>query len=198
MRDTLKNDRQWMRDRKHPRHIILVPTHNMTTEDTLANPRMLQSTHRFSWGMFQEYMWDQLGLKSPLMHYYAEFLDDDYVFFVGIGQESNSPFLMHLATTGAISHDHKTAVCVAINADYRIDVPDKRMLKGLSNFVLAPLLWLYKMDRNNVLFIDDILLDNARDKAADNKDRRLRFKLENSKYWDHNQLMFQLKEYVKR
>ena len=198
MRDTIVNDRSFMRDRKPPRHIIIVPTNNMTTYNTYIDPKVLISTHRYSWGSFQEYMWDQLGLKMPLMHYYCELLDDDYVFFVGIGLESNSPYLMNLASTGAISHIYKNAVCIAVNDDYRIDVPDRRMLKGLSNYVIAPLLWLYKMDRNNVLFIDDILNPNAEELVKKNKDKRLHFKLEKSKYYDNNQLIFQLKEYSKR
>lgn len=197
MRDVIKNDRLYLRV-KDPRHIIIVPAFNFTVKSTVYKYDIIRSSYKYSWGKFQEYFYERLQMLNPPMHYFVELIDDDYAFLTGIGITSRSLFISELIKAKAINSQYDNAIVVAINEDYRVDSPEKRLLQGVSNFIITPLMRQFKISKENVLFIDDILDPDALALVHNTKDDLRKFNLEKSKYWDHNQLQFIIKEFLKR
>jgi len=197
VRNTILNDKKWKRVRE-PTGILLVPLHNLMVRGTVWEPRMLRSSYRYSWGKYQRYFYEDLQASQPPCHFYVEFLEDDYVFFSGIGRSQVSWFLYELAATGAIPHGRKDDILIVLNDDFREGVPDRRMLQGIANFLITPMMREYGMAVNRVRFFDDALAPNAAEKALENKNQLRRFILEESRYWDHHQMESHVKEYLKR
>ena len=197
MLSNIINDKTYTRTRS-PRHIILCPLHNMIVHGTVYEPNMLQSSYKYTWGMVQEYFYKRLSMKQPPFHFYSEFLEDDYVFYVGTGISQSAGFLRILAGLNAIKYEYRDALLICLNEDFRLDPLETRLAEGICNFLIAPLQKQFGIDRNHVVFFDDILTNDADMIMMTNKDLQQRFMIEKSKYYDHNILQFVLKRYGKK
>ena len=78
-----------------------------------------------------------------------------------------------------------------------MDVPDRRQLEGISAFAIAPAMRLHKISLGRVVSLDSVLLPGAQALSLARENPGHRFNLEPSKYYDHNQLVFTLKNFVK-
>lgn len=180
-----------------PAFVIVAPLFNLVSRSTVFPPSLLRASYRFSWGEVQRYFFETLRAKEPPMHHYSEMVDDDYVSFVGCGAASQSWFLRHLSGIGALQSIHAGAALVVVQDDWRIEPPDRRQLRAISAFLIAPLMRLHKIPINRVVSLDSVLLPGAAELSSVQDDPLMRFDLSPSKYYDHNQLTFTLREYVK-
>jgi hypothetical protein len=196
MRDRIVKDREWNRSRK-PRNIILCPLFNLISEKTMFDSAYLRSSYKLTWNYVQNYFYHQQQMKSLPMHVYEEYLDEDYVFYLGCPSNKNSWFIEKLVQARVLNSQYRDDILVVLNGDYRESPPDFRMLEGLSHFVLAPLMEQYNLSKEHVLFIDDILLDDFETRTRELKKKPNSFKLEKCRYWDHNQLILALKDQIR-
>ena len=80
MKSRIINDKLMTRIKK-PKNIIICPLHNLMVDKTYYEPKMLQSSYKLTWNKVQSYFYDQLQQDQIPMHFYSEYLEEDYVFF---------------------------------------------------------------------------------------------------------------------
>jgi hypothetical protein len=196
MRDEIINDRINTRTGS-VQNIIITPAYNFIVKGTVFQPNMFIDSYKLCWPYIEKYNYETLMGKQPPCHYFAEFYDKDFVFFKGVGDTQYSWFLRELIEKGAIHTQYSNSLLIMVADDYRIDVPSKRLLQGLANYIITPLMRQYKLSQERVLFIDSILRPDAKQTMLDNKDLNRRFMLDEATYYDHNQLLFTIKDYLK-
>jgi hypothetical protein len=98
---------------------------------------------------------------------------------------------------GAIHNDYKNALLIVCQDDWRLETVDRRMLEGLCNFVISPLMKLFNIGHEHVLHLDTILTRNALEIAMSQDKIEKRFNVEETKYFDSNWLQVILKKYPK-
>jgi hypothetical protein len=181
------------------RGVLLVPLHNMVVDKSYIRPNLITGgTNAYEWGDVQEYFYHNLQMDQPPMHYFSEYVHTDYVFHVGAGLTSISPWLDALVKTGAIQHHFRDFIVVGMKEDFRKSVPDRRLFEGLAHFVITPILRLFKLSKEDVRFVDDILSEGAEALALEHPKQLRRFVLERSRYYDHSILDVVMNDYLKR
>jgi hypothetical protein len=196
MKDLLVNDKIMTRTQS-VRGIVISPLYNLMVKGTVYDPNLVQSSYKYSWEKVQRYFHKTLQASQPPMHYFAEFLNTDYVFFVGAGISQRSWYLGELSMLGAIPASRADDILVVVDGDFRLENPDKRLLEGLSHYILCPLMRLFKLTRQNVRFIDELFTPDAELRTAQTDRLMSRYALERSKYWDFVQLEIQMKRFKK-
>jgi hypothetical protein len=132
------------------------------------------------------------------MHFMAEYVEDDYVFHVGVGEASRSWWAAALASVSAIDYAATDMLVVALKEDFRRSVPDRRLFEGLAQYVLTPLMRVHKLSKESVVFIDDVTAPDGPALALQHPDQLKRFVLSRSLYYDHNILVEMLNRFQKR
>jgi len=180
-----------------PRYIILAPLYNMLSTSTVFPPNIVIKNYKYSWPAVQNYYQFIQNRDTMPMHWFVEFLDKDYVFHVGMPLSFNSWYLAELIKMKVIHHQYKNAFVICIQDDWRLEVPDRRMIEGICHFLISPLLREYKINRNNVVPLSDILVENALDIARFQDNILNRFDLSKAKYYDHIITQTTLKRFLK-
>lgn len=181
-----------------PKSIIITPLHNLMVRNTVYKPQWLRASYRYDWAEIENYFYKSLGEVYLPMHYFCNIIGDDYATLIGCPLSNQSYFLHALARVDAIQTIHANGILVAIQEDLREEPVDRRMMAFLSNYCLSPLMRLFGIGQERVFYIDEILVPEY--PVAINKinDKRRLFNIEHSKYFDKNQLLFQLRNYLKR
>ena len=126
------------------------------------------------------------------MHYYAEYLDDDYVTYVGCPLTNRSWFLQMAVAAGVLPVVYNDAILIVLQENYGVEVTDKRLWRILSHTVISPLMRLFDITRDRVLFFEKI----ANTEAVNGPDWPFRWR--DPVFLDPIQLDMFLKEYEKR
>lgn len=121
---------------------------------------LIKSNLTYTWGKWQEYYMQDLKKRMLPCHYYVELLDRDYVVYKGLAEEHPSYFIDELVSAGVIKPEYKHALFVTIGENYNIDIPEYRMYEHLAEKCLVDLLRRYKLNKNRIMYIDEILTDN--------------------------------------
>ena len=126
------------------------------------------------------------------MHWYTEYLDDDYVTFVGLPFTNSSWWLQEMVRLGALPPVHADAFLIVTQENYSIETMEKRFWEHLAHHLVAPLLRDNSWDRQRVHFFEKIV-DRS---VVDSKDYPYLFA--EPRYLDPDMFDFALKEYQKR
>ena len=196
MKNEIKNDRVMSRSGS-PKEIIVAPLFNLMAIGTGFKPSIVRASYKYSWEEVQNYFYYVHGRNSPPMHTYCELLESDYVMYFGAPFTYRSWWLAELAAMRVMHNDHKDAILVVCQDDWRLEPVERRMLRGLCNFVISPLMKLYGIGRERVLHVDSVLVEDAAAIAKSQDKVERRFDLQPSTYYDHNWLQVILKDYKK-
>ena len=196
MHDRIPNERNINRLMK-PTYIILSHIPNLICRGTVYEPNMFLDSYKLSWPYIQKYTHETLLAEQAPCHNYIEFVEEDYLSFVGCSITHKSWYLTHLIKNGSISSQYTNSIIVFIGSDFSLEIPEKRLLKGLSHFILSPLMKLFGIGSQRVIYIDDILTPEAKDNCFYDENLLRRFLLKEAVYYDHTMLLTILKEYEK-
>ena len=182
--------------RRQGKHIIiaqmesLIPIHAAGIDPSIwggGNPQ-------YTWKRVQEYysrLPDARKGQMP-MHYYAEYLDDDYVVYVGCPLSNRSWFLQAAVAAGVLPVQYLDAIFVVLQENYGVEVTEKRMWRILGHSTLTPLMRLFDIPRDRVLFFERL----ANEQAVNGPDWNYRFR--KPVFLDPLQLDLFLKDFEKR
>ena len=185
-RDPIINDKRHTRPKSNkPRHVMLVPFHNMMVQRKMFEPRLLKGTYRQQWRAFESYCFDDLMMDQMPCHYFVEFLNRDYVAYVAAPLTSRVSFADVLSASGAIDHMHRHDIVIVIAEDFRLETADRRMLQFLMHTLVSPVMKMYGLGYEKVQIVDDMWSsDLAPERVLLYQEELRRFKLDKSKYWD--------------
>jgi hypothetical protein len=196
MKNEIRNDRIMTRS-GDPKQIIIAPLFALMANGTVYHPNLVRASYKYSWPAVQDYFYYTLSKESPPMHVFSELLEQDFVYFLGASVTYRSWWLDELASMGALPSEYKNALLMVCQDDWREQTPDRRMLRGLCNFAISPMMKTFSIGREHVLHIDEVLVQDAF-RVAQSQDRvERRFNLEPSRYYDPNWLQVILKDYPK-
>lgn len=181
--------------RLHDKFVIITQARNLFEKTTHLKPNIREgSTYTYTWGSWQEYFNVELRKKRLPCHYFSELLDKDYVIYNGISDVHRSYFLEDLVDNKVIPYKYRESVLIALGEDFTKFKIEDRMSIHLSDKLLAPLKYKYKLDYDKIVYLDDILLPGWK-KRLDTSD--LRYDIQYSTYLDMNNIYFKMKEFRK-
>ena len=126
------------------------------------------------------------------MHFYTEFLGQQYSTMVGCPLVYRSWWLEEMVMLGALDIVHQESILVVLQESYYLENMEKELWAHLAHNILTPILREYKFDRSRILFYEKI----ADREVVEDKDFPYLFY--NPTYLDPFQLELQLKKYGKR
>ena len=145
--------------RRTGRHIVIAQVESIVPLHSVLDPSI--------WGGGNsEYTWKRLQQfysRHPLArrgmvpsHYYCEYLEDDYVVYVGCPLSNRSWFLQAAVAAGVISVQYQDAILVVLQESYSVENVERRLWKVLANSTLTPLMRLFDVPKERVVFFENI------------------------------------------
>lgn len=186
----IRNDR---RIRRKTQYIILTHSRNLI-EDFYINPKVIQGYHGYTWGLWQKYFIKDLQKDLLPCHYFAEYLENDYVIYKGLGDVQYSYFLEDLVSASIIPYQYLNSILIDIGIDFSLYIPDNRLYEHLADKLICPLIREYKLDFTRVKYIDDCLNENWEENL---KNSTLKYKYTKAQFFDFNILKLNLDKYKK-
>ena len=187
-----KPDRDYRRQGKH---IIIAQMESIVPLHATMDPSIWGAGDiTYTWKRVQEFYYRRPEARNGQMpcHYYSEYLDDDYVTYVGCPLTNRSWFLQMAVAAGVLPVVYNDAILIVLQENYGVEVTDKRLWRILSHTVISPLMRLFDITRDRVLFFEKI----ANVEAANGPDWPFRWR--DPVFLDPIQLDMFLKEYEKR
>ena len=187
-----KPDRDYRRQGKH---IIIAQMESIVPLHATMDPSIWGAGDiAYTWKRVQEFYYRRPEARNGQMpmHYYAEYLDDDYVTYVGCPLTNRSWFLQMAVAAGVLPVVYNDAILIVLQENYGVEVTDKRLWRILSHTVISPLMRMFDVTRDRVLFFEKI----ANVSAANGPDWPFRWR--DPVFLDPLQLDLFLKEYEKR
>jgi len=146
--------------RRVGRHIVLCTLESMVPRDSVLDPSIwaVGGNTEYTWGKVQ---WTYTRLPQARrnllpMHYYVEYVDSDYVTYVGAPLTNRSWFLQEAAAKGVIPTMMADAVLVALQENYAVEVTERRLWKLLAANLLTPLMRQLEVPRERVVFLEQV------------------------------------------
>lgn len=195
LNETFFSLRQDQTYRRQGKHIIIASMESITPLHTTLDPNIWGGgTSDYTWGRVQKFF-----ARSPLsrkgqmpMHFFSEYLSEDYVTYVGCPISNKSWFLQLAVATGVLPVMYNDAILVVLQENYAVENVERRLWELLSHTVLTPLMRDYGVRKEQVLFYEQL----ASTTAVDGPDWPFRYR--KPTYLDPLQLQLYLKEYEKR
>ena len=112
----------------------------------------------YTWKRVQEFYYRHPGSRKGQFpqHYYCEYLNDDYVVYVGCPLSNRSWFLQQAVAAGVLPVQYMDAIFIVLQENYGVEVTDKRLWRVLSHSTLTPLMRLFDIPRDRVLFFENL------------------------------------------
>ena len=181
--------------RRQGRHIIIAQVESVVPVGAVVDPDIWGGgSSDFTWGRVQKFF-----ARSPLarhgqmpMHFYAEFLEEDYVTYVGCPLTNTSWFLQAAVAARVLPVQYMDAVLIVLQENYGIEAVEQRLWRLLSHSLITPLMRMLEMPRSRVVFFETI----ADQTAVRSPDWRFRFR--DPRYLDPVILDMFIKDYEKR
>jgi len=145
--------------RRQGRHIVVAQIESLIPLGYPVDPDIYGGgTSDLTWDRVQK-----LYARSPLArhgqlpcHYYAEYLRDDYVTFVGLPLSNTSWFLQQAVAARVLPIQYMDAVLVVLQENYGIEAVERRLWRLLSHQVLTPLGRLFDIPKERVVFFENL------------------------------------------
>lgn len=167
--------------KKNIKYIILTQMSNLIDNNFYIDPMVLQSTYKYTWGIYQNYFIQDLHKPALPTNYYVELLDKDYVIYKGLPDYSRSYFLKELVVNNIISIEYRDAILIGLDGDWNLEIPENRMYEHLCQKLLIPLMNTYHIDKNRIMILDNILNNDWENKLYQSK---LNYNINKHKYFD--------------
>lgn len=181
--------------RRQGRHIIIAQMESIVPVHSTLDPSIWGGGNsEYTWKRVQQYYARQpIARKGQqAMHYYAEYLHDDYVVYVGCPLSNRSWFLQEAVAAGVLPIQYMDAILIVLQENYGVEVTEKRLWRILAHTTLTPLMRLFDVPRQRVLFFENI----ANREAANGE--KWPFRWREPTFLDPLQLDLFLKDYEKR
>ena len=151
-----KPDRDYRRQGKH---IIIAQMESIVPLHATMDPSIWGAGDiAYTWKRVQEFYYRRPEARNGQMpcHYYSEYLDDDYVTYVGCPLTNRSWFLQMAVAAGVLPVVYNDAILIVLQENYGVEVTDKRLWRILSHTVISPLMRMFDVTRDRVLFFEKI------------------------------------------
>lgn len=181
--------------RRQGQHIVIAQMNSITPVRTILDPSIWWgSSSVYTWGKVQEYFTRHpFARRNQLpMHFYSEYLYDDYVTYVGCPKTNKSWFLQQAAAAGVIPVQYQDAILIVTQENYTLSTVENRCWKVLAHSLLTPMMREDGISRERVVFFEQIVDRNR----ANSEDWPFRYR--DPVFLDPAQLDMFLKEYGKR
>ena len=146
--------------RRQTRHIVLATVESMVPLRSTLDPSIWAGggISAYTWGRVQRSFarLPQARHGTMPMHYYAEYLGDDYVTFVGAPLTSASWFMREAAAAGVVAPALGDAVLIALQENYAVEVTEMRLWRLLAANVITPLMRMLHVPRDRVVFFEQV------------------------------------------
>ena len=167
--------------KKKNNYIILTQLTNLIDNNFYIDPIVLQSTYKYTWGIYQNYFIRDLNKPALPVNYYVELLDKDYVIYKGLPDYSRSYFLKELVEANILKMEYRDSIVIGIEGDWNLEIPENRMYEHLCQKILIPLMNTYNLNKNRIKILDECLEKDWEDKLYISK---LNYNIYTHKYYD--------------
>lgn len=154
-------------------YIIILHANNLILESHPGTSLLLRGSYKYSWGSWQDYLIKRVNKKKLPMHYFVEFLGNDYACFTALENNRPSYFIDEQITNAVIDAKYKNALVVVIGENFSEDIPDPRLMDQMAQKVLLPLMRQYKLDWSRIMYYDECLtssfVENLPSKPMNNR-----------------------------
>jgi hypothetical protein len=183
--------------RRQTKYIILASIGSMIpTEGGLLDPSIWGGggNSEFTWARVQEFFYyHPISIRKQLpMHFYSEFLQKDYVHYVGLPLSNRSWFMAKAVETGLLPIMYLDSIVIVLQENFAIENVESRLWKLLAHNVVTPLMRMLDISRLNVQFFEKIV-DQKKAEGI-----QWPFAFRYPTYLDPIQFDMQLKQYEKR
>lgn len=186
--------RNYRRFRRKTEYIIITHARNLM-EKVYIDPSVIQSTNKYTWGIWQKYFIEDLKKPALPCHYFEEYLDRDYAVFKGIADFQPSYFIEDLVSAGVIEYKYLNSILIVIGDDFSVNTIENRLVEHLCDKVITPLLRTYELDFTRVKYIDDCLEESWEENL---KYSTLEYKYVKAKYFDFQTIKSNIDKYKKK
>ena len=181
--------------RRQGRHIIIAQMESIVPLHSVMDPSIWGGGNsEYTWKRVQQYFSRRPEARNGLVpqHYYCEYLYDDYVVYVGCPLSNKSWFLQMAVAAGVLPVQYGDDILIVLQENYSVENVERRLWKILSNSTLTPLMRLFDIPKERVLFYENLV----NREAVIGPDWPFRWR--EPTFLDPIQLMLVLKEYEKR
>ena len=183
--------------RRQTRHIVIasvMSTIPLNAGDIIDPSVWGAGSSEYTWGRVRKFFTGlPIARHGQLpMHYYMEYLNDDYVSYVGCPLTNKSWFLEAAVSAGVLPIQYLDSVLIVLQENFGIENVERRCWKMLANDVVTPLMRMLDITRERVAYFE--LLANR--EAINGPDWNYMFR--EPTYLDPLQFDLQIKEYEKR
>ena len=181
--------------RRQGKHIIIAQMESIVPLHTTLEPYIWGGgDSTYTWKKVQEFYYRRPEARNGQfpMHYYVEYLGDDYVTYVGCPLTNRSWFLQQAVAAGVLPIQYMDAILIVLQENYGVEVTDKRLWRVLSHTTITPLMRLFDITRDRVLFFEKL----ANREAVNSEKWPFRFR--EPTFLDPLQLDLFIKTYEKR
>ena len=148
------------------RDIVVVTLPNVVDRDVRLHASVLMGSSSFNQDRVNKYFRYELHMEKYPFHFALEYAESDYHALMLEPTYTRSKYLADLVEAGVIPYRYRDAICVCIYEDYNVDHPDDRMYDVLAYRILAPVMRQFSIIKQNVKFLDDILVETRSRKAS--------------------------------
>lgn len=145
--------------RRQGRHIIIASMESLTPLQTTLDPSIWGvGNSEFTWGRVQKFFARfPMSVHNQMpMHYYAEYLGEDYVTYVGAPFTNKSWFLQEAVARGVIPWQYMDDILVVLQENYAIENVERRLWRVLAHTLLTPLMRQFDIPKERVVFFENL------------------------------------------
>lgn len=175
---------RYKRIRRRTDYIILVPS-TCFRENFYITPLVEDSGDKYTWGIWEYYFYHDLQKEVLPCHYFTERIGEDFTNIVGLSEFHPSYFIEDLVQAGIVDYRFIHSIIISVGCNFNRYPVDKRFSMQITNKILDPLLRKYDLSPDRIKFIDECYKENWQESLENST---LQYKLEESKYFDMNQL----------
>ncbi len=188
----LHDDRTY---RRQGRHIIVACIESLVPIRAVFDPSIWGGgSSEYTWGRVQKFYARLPEARRGQMpaHFYCEYLEDDYIVYVGCPSTNKSWFLQAAVAAGVLHPVYLDAILIVLQENYGVEITERRLWGVLAHTTITPLMREHDVSRDRVLFFEKI----ANRAATEGPDWPYRFR--EPMFLDPLQLDLHLKDYEKR
>lgn len=181
--------------RRQGRHIIIAQMESIVPLHSVMDPSIWGGgSSEYTWKRVQQYYSRRPEARNGQMpmHYYTEYLYDDYVTYVGCPLSNKSWFLQQAVAAGVLPVQYGDDILVVLQENYSVENVERRCWRLLAHSTLTPLMRLFDIPKERVLFYENL----ANREAVVGPDWPFRWR--EPTFLDPIQLMLLLKDFEKR
>jgi hypothetical protein len=143
--------------RRQQRYVVVATVESLVPLGTTLDPSIWGGgSSEYTWGRVRRFFTrlPQARRRQLPMHYYAEYLRDDYVVYVGCPETNKSWFLQDAVAHGALRPEYLDSLLVVVQDNYGVEVVERQLWRVLAHQLLTPILRREGLNRDRVRFFE--------------------------------------------